>query len=103
METSRKDYPKDDAAPQDVPQGVETKSIGRRGFLTLTAAGLFMPMVFGVTNRAAQAASAAPVMLGAYVQIGTDNSNNVVIGSTEMGQGIMTGMAQLVAEELQVD
>ena len=94
---------KDDAAPQDLSQGFGPKGIGRRGFLTLTAAGPFMPMVFGVTNRAAQAAAAAPVMLGAYVQIGTDNSITVVIGSTEMGQGIMTGMAQLVAEELQVD
>ena len=99
-----KDYPKDDAAPMETgPMDTEPNGVGRRGFLTLTAAGLFMPMVFGVTNRAAQAASSAPVMLGAYIRIGTDNTVTAVIGSTEMGQGIMTGMAQLVAEELQVN
>ena len=38
--------------------------------------------------------------LGAYLQIDTSDQVTLAIGSTEMGQGIMTGMAQLVAEEL---
>ena len=71
-----KDFPTEETA---------LPGMGRRGFLTLTSAGLFAPMIFAVTNRAAEAATAAPVMLGAYVQIGTDNTVSVVIGSTEMG------------------
>ncbi len=74
--------------------------VSRRSFLTLTGAGLFLPMAFGVTNRAAAAAAAGPVMVGAYIRIAPDNLVTVVIGSTEMGQGIMTGLAQIVASEL---
>ena len=94
------DFPNDTPAAHGAEAGPGT--VSRRGFMTLTTAGLVLPMVFGVTTRAAEAASAAPVMLGAYVRIGTDNTVTVVIGSTEMGQGIMTGLAQLVGEELQV-
>lgn len=89
------DFPNDTSA--------NAQGMNRRGFLKTAGAGLILPMVFGVTNRAAQAAAAAPVMLGAYVQISPQNTVKVVIGSTEMGQGIMTGLAQLVAEELQVN
>lgn len=77
--------------------------LSRRGFLTLTGAGLFLPMAFGVTNRAAAAASASPVMVGAYIRIAPTNVVTVVVGSTEMGQGIMTGLAQIVASELDLD
>jgi isoquinoline 1-oxidoreductase beta subunit len=38
-----------------------------------------------------------------YVRIGTDNIITVVCGKSEMGQGILTGLAQLVAEELDAD
>ena len=39
-------------------------------------------------------------LIGAYLKIDTANNVILEIGSTEMGQGIMTGLAQLIAEEL---
>ncbi len=77
--------------------------IGRRAFLQGAGAGLVFPLAFGLTNRAMAAQAAEPVMIGAYVRISPDNTVSAVIGSTEMGQGILTGMAQLVAEELQLN
>jgi isoquinoline 1-oxidoreductase beta subunit len=50
----------------------------------------------------AKAAPPPPKSLGAYLQIDTANNVIIAIGSSEMGQGIMTGMAQLVAEELKL-
>ncbi len=87
-----------------VPEGdLPAGSLGRRAFLQGATAGLILPFAFGLTNRAAQAAAATPTMIGAYIRIAPDNTVTVVIGSTEMGQGIMTGLAQLVAEELQLN
>lgn len=77
-----------------------TCDLSRRGFLTLTGAGLVLPMGFALTSRAAEAAGSAPVMLGAYLRLAPDTTVTVVLGSTEMGQGILTGLAQIVASEL---
>jgi isoquinoline 1-oxidoreductase beta subunit len=52
----------------------------------------------------ASATLAAPVStsLGAYLKIDATNIVTLFVGSTEMGQGIMSGLAQLVAEELKL-
>jgi isoquinoline 1-oxidoreductase beta subunit len=39
----------------------------------------------------------------AYIRIGVDNQVTVVVASTEMGQGVLTSIPQLVAEELEAD
>ena len=39
----------------------------------------------------------------AFIRIEPDGSIAVLIGSSEMGQGVMTGLAMIVAEELMVD
>ena len=83
-------------------EAAENKGVSRRGFLTLTGAGLFLPMAFGVTHRA-EAATATPKMIGAYIRVAPDNTVTVVVGSTEMGQGIVTGIAQVVASELDLN
>lgn len=41
--------------------------------------------------------------LGAYLKIDSNDVVTVVIGPTEMGQGIMSGLAQLAAAELSVN
>lgn len=46
--------------------------------------------------------ASAATPLGAYLAIDQNNNVTLFIGSTEMGQGIMTGLAQLVAEELKL-
>lgn len=65
-------------------------------------ASLVIAFTCGLSAREAAAAGGGSD-LGAYLKIGSDNKVTVVVASTEMGQGIMTGLSQLVAEELMVD
>jgi xanthine dehydrogenase large subunit len=56
------------------------------------------PVKFGISFTTASMNQA-----GALVHLYTDGSVHLNHGGTEMGQGLMTKVAQLVAEELQVD
>ena len=74
--------------------------LGRRHFLSAAAAvtgGLTMGI--GLPDPA-KAATATPAEVGIWVTIGTDDSVTVRIARSEMGQGTLTGLAQLVADEL---
>jgi isoquinoline 1-oxidoreductase beta subunit len=92
-------------------------SIGRRNFLVRSvgaAGGLTLGMMLPACSRedpqtAAPAGPgkaggeiAAPVRFepNAFVRIGSDNRVTVIIKHVEMGQGTYTGLATLVAEEL---
>jgi len=46
--------------------------------------------------------SGYPKDLNAYLKIGPDGRVGCFVGKVEMGQGTMTSLAQLVAEELEV-
>ncbi|MGB9378303.1 MAG: molybdopterin cofactor-binding domain-containing protein, partial [Mycobacteriales bacterium] len=61
----------------------------------------FASTPFGPAARAGTAAGAATV--NTWIRIGADETITVLIGSSEMGQGVFTSLAQLVAEELEVD
>ena len=77
----------------------------RRAFLkTGGAAALVLGFVLpGATGRAT-AATAAPVFKpNAYLRITPDNRVTVVCGSAEMGQGVLTAIPMLLAEELDAD
>ena len=73
----------------------------RRSFIasTLAATGAFQ---LGFAIPSAEAQSATPE-LNAWVVIGQDDSVTIRIARMEMGQGSLTGLAQLVAEELDCD
>ena len=81
--------------------------VSRRGFVVGSAAaggglalGFHLP--FGSASAQPQAA-AKGVEVNAWVVIRPDDSCMIRIARTEMGQGTRTGLAQLVAEELQCD
>jgi isoquinoline 1-oxidoreductase subunit beta len=81
--------------------------VSRRGFVVGSAAaggglalGFHLP--FGSASAQPQAA-AKGVEVNAWVVIKPDDSCMIRIARTEMGQGTRTGLAQLVAEELQCD
>ena len=88
--------------------------ISRRHFLVAGAGGLTLgvvipalPGVRGVLAGATPAGAAtAPGVPGAnvnaYVHVDTDNSVTLMYGGCEFGQGAMTGLAQILAEELRV-
>ncbi|MES2664464.1 MAG: molybdopterin cofactor-binding domain-containing protein [Pseudomonadota bacterium] len=74
----------------------------RRGFLT-AGAGLTIALMLPLGRGRAQAQAAAPFAPNAFVRIGTDDTVTVLIKHIEMGQGPYTGLATLVAEELDAD
>ncbi len=73
--------------------------IARRQFLTVSAAAAG-GMVMGMTVPAqANAAGGAPE-LGIWLTIAPDDTITIRIARSEMGQGTLTGLAQLVCDEL---
>jgi isoquinoline 1-oxidoreductase beta subunit len=74
-------------------------TLSRRGFLQGAAAGLALTF-YVPTVRAAQPKAAPLPPPNAFVRIGADDRVTVVLAHAEMGQGIWTGLAMLIAEEL---
>jgi isoquinoline 1-oxidoreductase beta subunit len=83
---------------------LEIASPSRRGFLkTSGAAGLVLAFHIPFAGEAAaQGAPAAPE-INAWVVVKPDDTIVIRIARSEMGQGTLTGLAQLVAEELDAD
>ena len=85
-----------------------SSATSRRDFLRLSAvagggllAGYLMPgAIRGVNAQAAAGVSWQP---NAFVRITPDNIVTVIVGHTEMGQGVATAIPMLVAEELDAD
>ncbi|PKU22434.1 xanthine dehydrogenase family protein molybdopterin-binding subunit [Telmatospirillum siberiense] len=81
--------------------------LSRRAFLVTSAAvsgGLSVgfPLAFAA-GRERAAETAAGVEIDAWVVVRPDETVVVRIARSEMGQGTLTGLAQLVAEELECD
>jgi isoquinoline 1-oxidoreductase subunit beta len=83
-----------------------TLNVSRRQFIVGSAAaggglalGLHVP--FGLAQDSS--AAAAPAEVNLWVAIRPDDTCIVRIARAEMGQGTLTGLAQLVAEELECD
>jgi len=82
----------------------------RRGFLSVTAAaagalslGIRVPEAGAQQAAPGAAAAATTPEINAWVVIQPDDRIVVRIARSEMGQGTLTGLAQLVAEELNAD
>jgi isoquinoline 1-oxidoreductase beta subunit len=85
----------------------EIRNLSRRGFLKTSALaggglvlGLHLPHLGGRAQAAQEKKTFAP---NAFVRVGSDESVTVVVNHSEMGQGVYTGLAMLVAEELDAD
>jgi len=80
--------------------------VSRRGFLqgsAATAAGLVIGFHVPETRAAGGPPKPAAPQPNAFLRIGPDDSVTVMIAHSEMGQGIWTGLAMLIAEELECD
>lgn len=84
------------------------QSVSRRDFIVGSAAtvgglslGFHVP--FAIPALAQDAASALPPEINAWVVVKPDDTVVIRIARSEMGQGTLTGLAQLVAEELECD
>lgn len=83
-------------------------SLSRRGFLVSSgAAGLTISFLAGCAGADDNTPAAADLPpnpeVNAWVHIGRDDVVTIRIARSEMGQGTLTGLAQLVAEELEAD
>jgi isoquinoline 1-oxidoreductase beta subunit len=85
------------------PALASARALGRRGFLKVgAAAGAALVVEFRFLPRGVAAATDdfAP---NAFLRIASDNTVTVVAKHLEMGQGCHTGLATIVAEELDAD
>ncbi len=84
-----------------------TAIVSRRTFLrTSLVSGAGLVIAFYVPGKARAAAPAPPKPLpapNAFLRIAPDESVTILLAHSEMGQGIWTGLAMLVAEELECD
>ena len=80
-------------------------AIDRRSFLTsVAAAGGTLTLGFAVPLGPRPTASAAPAPeITAWIVIAPDEAVTIRVAKSEMGQGALTGLAMLVAEELACD
>ena len=81
-------------------------NVSRRGFLQATAgsaAGLAVSFHVPQLVRAAGQPKPTLPPPNAFLRIGADDSVTVLLAHSEMGQGIWTGLAMLIAEELECD
>ncbi|MFP5392393.1 MAG: molybdopterin cofactor-binding domain-containing protein [Gammaproteobacteria bacterium] len=81
-------------------------SPSRRGFLKSTvksASAAALVVAFHIPFDAEAADAGATPEVNAWVVVNPDDSIVIRIARSEMGQGTLTGLAQLVAEELEAD
>ena len=78
--------------------------VSRRGFVN-GAAGLTFGFALGgaILGRATEAFAQDGAKLNAWVTIGADNSVTILCPASEMGQGVLTALPLILAEELDAD
>jgi isoquinoline 1-oxidoreductase beta subunit len=83
----------------------QPRGIDRRTFLKMAAGSGFALAAFpaGAQTSAANAGLKPHEQPSAFVSIETDGTVTVTIGKTEIGQGVNTALAMLVAEEMDAD
>lgn len=90
----------------NAPEKQETAGVSRRKFLISSAAGAFV-LFFRVdgTTRATEAAGlpSDAAQVGTWIRVAANGVVTILVGSAEMGQGAMSGLAQILAEDLMVD
>jgi isoquinoline 1-oxidoreductase beta subunit len=79
----------------------------RRRFLIATAvagtAGAGLVIGFTLNSRQAAPGQTKPFKPNVWLQIDADDTVTITVGRCETGQGVLTGLATLAAEELDVD
>ncbi len=85
---------------------IDMTMISRRGFLEGAAGltfALSIPTALILRPAAALAEGGSPASIGAWVTISPDGAIVVAVPAAEMGQGSLTGLAMVFAEELDAD
>jgi nicotinate dehydrogenase subunit B len=79
-------------------------AVDRREFIKLTGGGILLFFVLGDSSILAQQRQrpSLPTDFNAFLKIGEDGRVSLCTGKIEMGQGIVTSLGQMLAEELDV-
>ncbi|MEK6597429.1 MAG: molybdopterin cofactor-binding domain-containing protein, partial [Gemmatimonadota bacterium] len=83
-----------------------TNTFSRRDFIwtgVTVGAGLTIAMQLGCQAGEPSGPVTTPFNPNAFLKVSTDGSVTVVCGYSEMGQGVLTAVPQMVAEELDVE
>jgi len=87
----------------------ESHKVGRRDFLSVAGAGLTLSFLLELVPRVAEASlpgiagPPANTQVDTFLNISSAGVVTLTIGSSEMGQGSFSGLAQILAEDLMVD
>jgi nicotinate dehydrogenase subunit B len=84
-----------------------TATLGRRDFLKLLGGGIIIAVsvgdgLFGQEQARGRAGGGYPADFNAYLRIGEDGRVTCFTGKIEMGQGAMTALPLMLAEDLEV-
>ena len=82
------------------------KKVNRRGFLQVgasAAAGLLVGFHLPESSKLAAQATGEVPRLNAWIHIAPDDTVTFMIHKVEMGQGTLTSISQLLADELECD
>src|SRR6478736_1223498 len=87
-----------------IKNGTLETAVSRRGFVQ-GAAGLSFAFTFGgaLFGKPSEAFAADSAKLNAWVTIGADNKLTILSPTSEMGQGVLTALPLILAEELDAD
>src|SRR5437764_7616421 len=77
-------------------------TVTRRDFVSTTT-GLVIAVALLWRADAAPATGDAPFAPNAWLRVGTDGIVTLTVDKSEMGQGSQTGLAMILAEELEAD
>src|SRR5262249_46473015 len=95
--------------PRDPPrrrggQGRRPVMISRRRVLAAgLASGAGLALGFHLVRRGEPVPSGPPLTPNVWLSIGEDDVVTITVAKAEMGQGVLTSLAMLVAEELEAD
>ena len=84
-------------------EGIAFRGVSRRAFL-ISSGTASIAVAFGTLGTMKKAfGQSAPMSPNAWVRVGTDNIVTIYAPAAEMGQGVMTSMPLLIAEEMDCD
>jgi nicotinate dehydrogenase subunit B len=89
-------------AGRQAPKGDQGVPLSRRDMLKLTGGGILVLFWIGEDSPVEAQRRGSPEDFNAYLRIGADGRVTCYTGKIEMGQGIVTSLAQELADELEV-
>jgi isoquinoline 1-oxidoreductase len=91
----------------ELDEYIKDSSIRRRDFMKLMGGGIVVAVSWGEASllqegRRREGGPEYPTDLNAYLRVGEDGRVACFAGKIEMGQGVITSLAQMIADELDI-